>query len=105
MLHDTNATALSRRSFLISTGAFSVAVAFGTRLYTATAAADSSLTGSLGVEVVPGPPALLSFVTGGQAQTIVTGSSPAAVTVLVADGFSNPISGPRCLTGRADRCA
>jgi len=40
MLHDTNARALSRRSFLVSTGAFSVAVAFGTGLDTATAAAE-----------------------------------------------------------------
>ena len=39
MLQDTNALALSRRSFLVSTGAFSIAVAFGTRLDTATAAA------------------------------------------------------------------
>ena len=42
MLHDTNALALSRRSFLVTTGAFSVAVAFGTRLDTAIAAASST---------------------------------------------------------------
>ena len=29
MLNDTNIQALSRRSFLVTTGAFSVAVAFG----------------------------------------------------------------------------
>lgn len=40
MLQDTNARTLSRRSFLVSTGAFSVAVAFGTRIETATAAAE-----------------------------------------------------------------
>jgi isoquinoline 1-oxidoreductase subunit beta len=39
MLQDTNTLALSRRSFLVSTGAFSVAVAFGSALDTATAAA------------------------------------------------------------------
>ncbi len=39
MLNDTNALALSRRSFLVSTGAFSVAVAFGPALDTASAAA------------------------------------------------------------------
>jgi isoquinoline 1-oxidoreductase subunit beta len=39
MLHDTNTFALSRRSFLVSTGAFSVAVAFGPSLETASAAA------------------------------------------------------------------
>jgi isoquinoline 1-oxidoreductase beta subunit len=39
MLQDTNTLALSRRSFLVSTGAFSVAVAFGTTLDTAKAAA------------------------------------------------------------------
>src|SRR5580700_1112661 len=38
MLNDTNTQALSRRSFLVTTGAFSVAVAFGTRLDTASAA-------------------------------------------------------------------
>ncbi len=40
MLQDTNARTLSRRSFLVSTGAFSIAVAFGTRIETATAAAE-----------------------------------------------------------------
>jgi len=39
MLQDTNTLALSRRSFLVSTGAFSVAVAFGSGLDAATAAA------------------------------------------------------------------
>ncbi len=39
MLNDTNTLALSRRSFLVSTGAFSVAVAFGPALDTASAAA------------------------------------------------------------------
>jgi isoquinoline 1-oxidoreductase subunit beta len=39
MLHDTNTLALSRRSFLVSTGAFSVVVAFGPSLETASAAA------------------------------------------------------------------
>jgi isoquinoline 1-oxidoreductase beta subunit len=39
MLQDTNTLALSRRSFLVTTGAFSVAVAFGSALDTATAAA------------------------------------------------------------------
>ncbi len=39
MLNDTNALALSRRSFLVSTGAFSVAFAFGPALDTASAAA------------------------------------------------------------------
>src|ERR1700685_999048 len=39
MLSDTNTLALSRRSFLVTTGAFSVAVAFGPALDTATAAA------------------------------------------------------------------
>jgi isoquinoline 1-oxidoreductase subunit beta len=39
MLQDTNTLALSRRSFLVSSGAFSVAVAFGSGLDTATAAA------------------------------------------------------------------
>src|SRR5580704_17349769 len=42
MLNDTNTQALSRRSFLVTTGAFSVAVAFGTRLDTASAAAEFS---------------------------------------------------------------
>lgn len=39
MLHDTNTLQLSRRSFLVSTGAFSVAVAFGSTLDVASAAA------------------------------------------------------------------
>jgi len=39
MLNDTNTLALSRRSFLVTTGAFSVAVAFGPALDTASAAA------------------------------------------------------------------
>jgi isoquinoline 1-oxidoreductase subunit beta len=39
MLQDTNTLALSRRSFLVSSGAFSVAVAFGSGLDAATAAA------------------------------------------------------------------
>ncbi len=34
MLSDTNTLALSRRSFLVTTGAFSVAVAFGPALDT-----------------------------------------------------------------------
>jgi isoquinoline 1-oxidoreductase beta subunit len=42
MLHDTHTLALSRRSFLVSTGAFSIAVAFGTRLDSAEAAAPFS---------------------------------------------------------------
>jgi isoquinoline 1-oxidoreductase beta subunit len=39
MLHDTNTVALSRRSFLVTTGAFSVAVAFGSSLDDVAAAA------------------------------------------------------------------
>src|ERR1700722_21031429 len=42
MLNNTNTQALSRRSFLGPPGAFSVAVAFGTRLDTASAAAEFS---------------------------------------------------------------